>query len=1489
VDISLGGECGAYALRVAILLQRRPGDGIHYGAPCAVTTPVLDLDGRVVARRRELAALRTAVEQAGRVSGGCVLLSGAPGVGKSALTRAFGAEVAGRNCVFAYGRCRDGAPAPYSALADALGSVVRTMEATAPAERDGWRADLVNEMSGFAAILSELVPELAHVLGDSSGAVDLDAADARRRLHRAAIRLVSTTATYRPVVLAIDDLQWADRDTLLLLSELLTVSLRNVLVVGAHRAGEFDPAAAGVKSESLNTIQLGPLAPKDVEELLAVVCGRSVELGDVAAEFHHRTGGNPLQVRQLLYRAQREGALIPVGPGGNPSWDLRVLTSIEVSATAAEFLGHYLDQLRPADREVLGSLSCIGGEFDLDDATAAAARSPDVVAHALWACLELRLLEALDGGGQRITNAISRDARYRFSHDRVTETARAALSADDKRDIHLRLGRRLVALGDDRVFEAARHVGIGGLGLADDVERTGFVDVVRRAARKARTQASFPLALGYCRNALELLGEQRWAAHFALTRELQLDAADAALLVGDVTALNALLDEATRFLREPADRARLAYLRLKGRVAENRLQEALEIGLQALDELGERVAADAGRPRMNNAIIRTRLTMRRWGNERLLRLPHCDDQRVIALHRILAELCNLSVLIRPNLLTLLVRKQLDLTLVHGHTPSSPLVIAGYGIVRVLLGDHAGSQRFGEVGMELAERPELREARPQTVFMHLDYIHLWRHPIRDGLGALRDAVEEALDLGDQENAGFLAAVLLSQSFWVGRPLPEIDALANSLIPQIRSQPVPSALCQAMQQLCLNLMGRSADPLLLAGESGYDERKVLPAARIEGDEVALGVAAAMKQGLHFWCGDDAGAVAATLEAIEHLGGLEGTTASQLVYLLGALSMIHCAPRDRATARFVHQTLMLHRKWAAGAPENYEAPYALIQGARARARGQYANAERHLHQAIELAEQHQLPMISACAHEEAAALYADTGRATLREHMLRSAYERYLNLGFAVRTHWLASEHPWLLRRDLTGSAGIDPVGAHQLLHALSDARTPDGLANIILGSVADSTGAGRVLFLTGEPENLLVRAINDHGDISIVDGPWTEISYDKDLVHRVMDTRSSVIVGADAARADGRSPGRRHQQQQQQPQASTPSILVAPIAVQNNIIGVIYAERDKSGGHFGADHERAVTFLCAQAAASLWNFQLEARLRAADEYRQSLMDVQSRFVPNELLRILDIDDLRRVRSGYRVEREMTVLITDIRGYSTMIEDMNVAEAGNLAMGFLRAVELPIISYHGMIQDVRGDEIVAVFESESDAVRAGLAMLRSLQEHNQERKALGSEELRAGIGINTGAVAVGLVGGVNRMVLTIIGDAVNLAARIEGTNKRYGSAVLISDRTYKRIAASEPFDVRRMERVMVVNRRRPVTIYEVYDEDSPQRREAKRAAQPAFDEAFALFDAGDVDGARAAFERCHELLPDDPVAPLHLAHCDAVARGEMTPGQDIALLNK
>ena len=333
------------------------------------------------------------------------------------------------------------------------------------------------------------------------------------------------------------------------------------------------------------------------------------------------------------------------------------------------------------------------------------------------------------------------------------------------------------------------------------------------------------------------------------------------------------------------------------------------------------------------------------------------------------------------------------------------------------------------------------------------------------------------------------------------------------------------------------------------------------------------------------------------------------------------------------------------------------------------------------------------------------------------------------------------------------------------------------------------------------------------------------------------------------------------------------LVVPVRLRGRTVGALHIDCDRRTLPLRAVHEEALVALCAQAAAPLWNFELEARLHNAAEDRQSLVEAQSRFIPAELLRILDVDDIGRVRRGLRVEREMTVLISDIRGYTALLEGMSPAEASDLAMGFLRAVETPIVTNNGLLQDVRGDEVLAVFDTgPDDAVRAGLAVLRSLREHNRERAARRRPELRVGIGVNTGVVGLGLVGGVNRIALTVIGDAVNLASRVEGTTKRYGAQLLISDETRDRLTDVDGFCIRRMERVLVVNRSRPVTIHEVYDEDPEPLRRAKRAAQPAFDEAFDRFETGDLEQARAAFERCAALLPDDLVAPLHLARCTA-----------------
>ena len=961
-----------------------------------------------------------------------------------------------------------------------------------------------------------------------------------------------------------------------------------------------------------------------------------------------------------------------------------------VDGAEADLLGRALDQLAPDDAAIVGAMACVGVECTLADVAAASAEPLERVGRAVWAALDLRLVEAVDQTGRRVAPVIDATVRYRFSHDRVAEAATTRVSAlyavrngaPPHRTRSRRPGCRTAVRG--RSPPRGRW---GGLRRRRRTPRP-YTAAGRRVGPAAGVLPDRARLLPG--RDLELLGERRWTDHAALTRELYLGAVDAATRLADGPQLDRLVDDAQPRLTDPVDLVHLAHLRMRIMLAERKVADCLATGHAALEMLGEPLPRRAGRAQAAAALLRMkRMTTHRTDDD-LLGLPRCADRRVAETQLVLSTVGVAAYAVRPTLIPLVLRKQLELTFAHGLVPSSPAVLSNYALLRVLTGDPAGAQRFGEVAVRMSEEPWFRDARARAVFVHLNFVRHLRHPIREGLPLLREAYQEALDRGDPEYAGMLATTLLDHVKFVGRPLAEIDALAQTVLPEIRSQRGPDMFCRSIQQLCLNLMGRCADPLLLAGESGYDERVVLPAAREENDTVSVAVATIMKLGLHFWLGDAAGALPVAEDTESFLAGLSGTPNVQLFHLVNALCRIQVAPGDRATARAVRRALALHGRWAAVAPENYAAPEALVRGAWMRAKGAFDAAERYLDRAITLADQHRLPLVGALAHEQAAALYLLTGRAALQRIMIRAAYERWVSLDMVVRGEQLAREHPWLLSRDLVtpGSATVDPAEVDRLGQALTAATTVEGLVEVLLGAIADTTGACRIVLLVGEGDAPAVRAVHTAAGVTTL-GPGRR--------------------GRGPRPGPGppvrRRPGIRCSPQLPRARRGWPLRCGCGVA----LVGALHIELPASATGFRLGQEEAVEALCAAAAAPLWSLELEGRLRRADERRRTLLEAQSRFIPTELLRILDVEDIGLVRRGQRVERAMTVLISDIRGYTALLEGLDVAEASEVALGFLRAVEVPIIASNGLLQDVRGDEVLAVFDTgPDDALRAGLAML-------------------------------------------------------------------------------------------------------------------------------------------------------------------------------------
>ncbi|WP_341739184.1 adenylate/guanylate cyclase domain-containing protein [Microcoleus sp. CAWBG640] len=285
-----------------------------------------------------------------------------------------------------------------------------------------------------------------------------------------------------------------------------------------------------------------------------------------------------------------------------------------------------------------------------------------------------------------------------------------------------------------------------------------------------------------------------------------------------------------------------------------------------------------------------------------------------------------------------------------------------------------------------------------------------------------------------------------------------------------------------------------------------------------------------------------------------------------------------------------------------------------------------------------------------------------------------------------------------------------------------------------------------------------------------------------------------------------------------------------------------------------------------------FEVNCNLEIALEAELEITQATSRFVPNEFLGFLGCESIVDIKLGDAVQLEMSVLFSDIREFTTLSEQMTPEENFKFINSYLSHMEPLIVENRGFIDKYIGDAIMALFsEGADDAVRAGIAMLHALVEYNQERASAGYIPIKIGVGINTGSLMLGIVGGPSRMDGTVISDAVNLASRIESLTKKYGVSLLITHPTFECLKNPADYAIRKIDRVQVKGKSEMVTVYEVFDADLPEIKAGKLATLQVFSEALFLYDMKNFSGAALLFTECLQHNPGDIVAQIYLERCD------------------
>jgi PAS domain S-box-containing protein len=281
------------------------------------------------------------------------------------------------------------------------------------------------------------------------------------------------------------------------------------------------------------------------------------------------------------------------------------------------------------------------------------------------------------------------------------------------------------------------------------------------------------------------------------------------------------------------------------------------------------------------------------------------------------------------------------------------------------------------------------------------------------------------------------------------------------------------------------------------------------------------------------------------------------------------------------------------------------------------------------------------------------------------------------------------------------------------------------------------------------------------------------------------------------------------------------------------------------------------------------QFTNELQKALAAEEKLTDAYGRFVPHEFLHFLGYESILEVKLGDQVQKEMSVLFSDIRDFTSLSETMTPAENFQFINAYLSRMEPAITQNFGFIDKYIGDAIMALFDgSADDAVKAGIAMLEELYEYNISRNRPDCPPLQIGIGINTGSLMLGTVGGQSRMDSTVISDAVNLASRVENLTKEYGVSMLITQNTF--IELNDIYDLRLIDRVTVKGKSQMVTVYEVFAADPPELRQKKLETKTLFEEALVLYNSDRCVEATRFFSGCLQINPTDNVAQIYMQRC-------------------
>ncbi|MGE5329384.1 MAG: diguanylate cyclase domain-containing protein [Deltaproteobacteria bacterium] len=1303
-----------------------------------------------------------------------ILVSGYSGIGKSSLVNEIQKPIVEKRGYFISGKFDQlNKDVPYFSIIQAFKSFINQIIIESSDMVSYWKNRILDAVGTNGKILIDIIPEIKLLIGEQPNLTELQGLEAQNRFNLVFNNFVCSLASKEhPLVIFLDDLQWADSSTLKIIEQFFeNPAMTYIYFIGAYRDNEVDsthPLMLTIeelikKDKIYHNLVLNPLDIKNVNLLLSdtLKCKSEKSL-PLAKLCIQKTLGNPFFLNHFLKTLYNENAIYFEQKTGTWEWDLDNIIKIGLSDNVVDLLVKKIETFSEDSKKILTIAACCGNQFDLKTLAYLNDKSIFETSKDLEEALSEGLIIPNNNNYKYISEEFESFAvTFRFLHDKVQQAAYSIIDNQRIKFISIKLGRFLLSNTpdietDERLFDTVNSLNEAYELITDKKEMERLVELNLIAGKRAIGAVAYELALRYFTNGIKLIGEEGWKTNYGTTLNLYTGAVEAAGYCTDFVLMDSLVDKVIVEAKTVLDKVKVYESRIFAYISLNKSFEAVKVAFELFENLGIKVPKKVTNLAVLKELAAVSMLLKGKSKEDILNMPLVEDPKIIAIMNILSSLITPVFVSLPEYIPMIACGLARLSLKYGNSNVSGAGYTYYGVILSSLGYINKAYMIGQTGTELVEKLNAKEFHARAYYIYYNFIHFWKHNFADILPDFINNYKIALENGDYEMAADSLFMYCYGAYNTGKNLeklkPEIYEF-NQTIKKLK-QDLIVHMNTVYLQAADNLLGNASNPCFLIGEYFNDEKE-LNFYLETNNYSSLCHIYSNRMILNYIFNNYEDAVENAVKFEKYQDGVRSSLSIILLRYYDSLCHIAIyneSPflKKKAIIKKVNANLKKLKEWSELGSKNSLHKYYLVLAEKYRILEKASLAEKYYDKAIEYASKYEFLHEEAIANECAAAHYFNKSQEKIAFMYLSEARYCYGKWGALAKVKQLDEKYPSLKPLNsggsnmslsvkyttaLTFSQPSESLDFKSLIKAsqtISEEISYKKAIDKLIQIVTESAGAGKVVLIKTNGSNYIPEAYYSLGDseVSIIDQ-----SISGDSADQIIDEQASRAVinyvirkGQTLVLFDA---SQKHEFKADKyiTENQTKSVLCLPLLHHGEIKRVLYLENNLTKGAFTAERVNILEMLSAQIVISMENAAMYSQLEELVEARtlQLKGEIEERKKAQKMLEEMATHDnltglpnrrlflehsLHALDFAKRHNSILAILFIDLDGFKK-INDTLGHDCGDMVLQTVAQRLSGCVRECDTVSRLGGDEFTIVLEKVNDAINIKEVCQRIIEE--------------------------------------------------------------------------------------------------------------------------------------------------------------------------------